>query len=340
MSDLAIAGLSSLTAQDEEQLVTMTVDTQLFGIPILRVQDIVEPQQITPVPLASSAIAGVLNLRGRIVTVIDLRVCLGAEPRDLGDHPMSVTVEHKGDMYTFLVDSIGDVRSLPRRDLDKPPQTLDAKMRRLCSGVFRLQDDLLAVLDVEKVLDPSTIEEAPKRRPLRRTKAKAVAAGGTKKAAKKSADNDDSKPPPAKGGAIKGGSPKNPAASLAKVSDDSLYNRFGGELAVDAAVDMFLDKAADDERLTPFVDDFDRGTLAASMKAFLAQEMGGPKAYKGPGLDKVSKYLVRDNEFDDGHYISFAGHLADCLNQMGLPTELIDEVMTVVENVRDKVMGR
>ena len=73
MSNLVVAGSTELTMIDEEQLVTMMVDGQLFGIPILKVQDIVEPSQITPVPCAPSAIAGVLNLRGRIVTVIDLR---------------------------------------------------------------------------------------------------------------------------------------------------------------------------------------------------------------------------------------------------------------------------
>ena len=78
MSDLALAESKDLTTLDEEQLVTMTVDNQLFGIPILKVQAIVEPDQITPVPQAPGAIAGVLNLRGRIVTVIDLRECLGA----------------------------------------------------------------------------------------------------------------------------------------------------------------------------------------------------------------------------------------------------------------------
>ncbi len=165
MSDLAhIESDEHHTTVDVEQLVTMMVDGQLFGIPILKVQDIVEPQQITPVPLAPSAIAGVLNLRGRIVTVIDLRECLGAEPIER-ERMMSVTVEHKGDLYTLLVDSIGDVRSLPRKSFDKPPNTLASRMRRLCAGIFRLENDLLAVLDVDRILGEETIESTPKRRP-------------------------------------------------------------------------------------------------------------------------------------------------------------------------------
>lgn len=168
MSNLVVAESTELTMIDEEQLVTMMVDDQLFGIPILKVQDIVEPSQITPVPCAPSAIAGVLNLRGRIVTVIDLRELLGAK-EDEARRQMSVTIEHKGDLYTLLVDSIGDVRSLPKRDFDKPPATLDENMRRLCSGVFRLEDNLLVVLDVSRILDEETIMKTPRRTRRRRT---------------------------------------------------------------------------------------------------------------------------------------------------------------------------
>ena len=103
-TEVAIADPQSVLVGDEEQLVTMTIDGQLYGILILNVQDIVEPEQITPVPRSPSAIAGVLNLRGRIVTVLDLRKCLG----DLSDEgpstQMGVTVEHKHDLYTLLVD--------------------------------------------------------------------------------------------------------------------------------------------------------------------------------------------------------------------------------------------
>ncbi|WP_421881693.1 chemotaxis protein CheW [Pacificispira sp.] len=341
MSDLAIAGISSLTAGDEEQLVTMTVDNQLFGIPILRVQDIVEPVQITPIPLASSAVAGVLNLRGRIVTVIDLRVCLGAEPKDLDDRPMSVTVEHKGDLYTILVDSIGDVRSLPRRDLDKPPQTLDQRMRKLCSGVFRLQDDLLAVLDVERVLDPTTIAEAPKRRPLKRHKtAKKTGPGAApRKADKKPASNDDAEPGQGKKSKA-AAAPKAEAAKKPAAGQPSLFEKLGGELGIDAVVDMLIAKLEADSRLSPFLQGADSATQAKHAKAYLTQTFGGPSNYKGPDLSKLHRHLVQEMEMDDGHLIAVAGYLADCLNQMGVPAELIDDVMAAIEEIRDGVMGR
>lgn len=171
VSDIALAEAHDLTTGDEQQLVTMTVDNQMFGIPILKVQDIVEPDQITPVPLAPGAIAGVLNLRGRIVTVIDLRACLGAPQLEDDDKQMSVTVEYKGDLYTLLVDSIGDVRSMPRKSFDKPPATLDASLRQVCAGIYRLEEDLLVVLDVERTLAEETINKTP-RRTWRRKKAK------------------------------------------------------------------------------------------------------------------------------------------------------------------------
>ena len=109
MSELAVVEHHDQSFADNEKLVTMKIDNQLFGVPILQVQDIVEPRLITPVPLAPSTIAGVMNLRGRIVTVINLRQCLGLPDKPEHDRWMGITVEYKGDLYTLLVDEIGDV---------------------------------------------------------------------------------------------------------------------------------------------------------------------------------------------------------------------------------------
>lgn len=153
---------TDVAVSDEMQLVTMEVDAQQFGIPILKVQDIVEPERITPVPLAPGSIAGVLNLRGRIVTVIDMRRVLDAKG-DFADGQslMSVTVDHNGDLYTLLVDSIGDVRSFATKTYEKPPATLDENLRRVCSGVLRLEGTLLVVLDVDKILSEETLARTP-----------------------------------------------------------------------------------------------------------------------------------------------------------------------------------
>ena len=162
MATVATLTDTTIVGDNEEQLVTMIVDNQLFGVPILQVQDIVEASRITPVPLAPSAIAGVLNLRGRIVTVIDLRKILGNNEEVPWESQMGVTVEHKGDLYTLLVDAIGDVRTLPKRDFDTAPSTMEHKVRQLCSGIFRLRGNLLVVLDVSRILDPAAIESTAK----------------------------------------------------------------------------------------------------------------------------------------------------------------------------------
>lgn len=161
MASVATLSDTTIVGENEEQLVTMIVDNQLFGIPILQVQDIVEASKITPVPLAPSAIAGVLNLRGRIVTVIDLRKLLGNTEEVPWDSQMGVTVEYKGDLYTLLVDTIGDVRTLPKRDFDSAPSTMEDKVRQICAGIFRLRGNLLVVLDVSRILLPEAIEATP-----------------------------------------------------------------------------------------------------------------------------------------------------------------------------------
>lgn len=132
-----------------EQLVTLLVDNQVFGIPILEVQDIVEPKNITHVPRAPEFVSGVLNLRGRIVTVIDLHVCLGK--RDTHQHragQMSVTVEFEGDLYTLLIDDIGDVINIRSNQIGKVPKNLDDALRDVSSGIVQLEYDLIAILSV------------------------------------------------------------------------------------------------------------------------------------------------------------------------------------------------
>jgi purine-binding chemotaxis protein CheW len=161
MATVATIADTTIVGDNEDQLVTMIVDDQLFGIPILQVQDIVEASEITPVPLAPSAIAGVLNLRGRIVTVVDLRKLLDNHEEVPWESQMGVTVEHKGDLYTLLVDAIGDVRTLPRRDFDKAPSTMEDNIRQLCSGIYRLRGNLLVVLDVARILHTDVIEATP-----------------------------------------------------------------------------------------------------------------------------------------------------------------------------------
>lgn len=145
-------------ASDAEQrvYVTMTIENQLFGIPVLTVQDILSPQRITRIPLAPPEVAGSLNLRGRIVTAIDVRLRLGLSPRPQGVTGMSVVVDFGGELYSLMVDAVGEVLSLPAEKFERNPATLDPLWRDFSTGIYRLEGKLLVVLDVARLLDFKT----------------------------------------------------------------------------------------------------------------------------------------------------------------------------------------
>jgi purine-binding chemotaxis protein CheW len=117
------------------------------------VQDILSPERIAPIPLAASAIAGSINLRGRIVTVIDMKERLGMVRPATGGSQLGVTVGHDEDLYTLLVDNVGDVVSLPADRREDTIRNMDPAWRDVVSATYRLEDGLLIVLDVEGLLD-------------------------------------------------------------------------------------------------------------------------------------------------------------------------------------------
>jgi len=145
------AGAQALAA--EQEYVTVTVANQTFGIVVTDVQDVLSPQRIVRIPLAPAAVAGSLNLRGRIVTAIDLRVCLGmprcAEP----SRSMSVVVERGNELYSLLVDGVGEVLRLNTGAIERLPSGLSGPWRELSDGVFRRDGQLLLSLSVRRLLD-------------------------------------------------------------------------------------------------------------------------------------------------------------------------------------------
>lgn len=132
--------------------VTMTVRDQLCGIAVLSVRDIIVTRAMTRIPLAPPEIAGSLNLRGRIVTAVDLRRRLGLLARDAGQPSMSVVVERGGELYSLVVDQVREVIELDGQRLEPNPPTLGAAWREFSRGIHRLQSDLLVVLDIERLL--------------------------------------------------------------------------------------------------------------------------------------------------------------------------------------------
>jgi purine-binding chemotaxis protein CheW len=135
------------------EYVTVMIGEQLFGLPISRVQDVFMPDRLTHVPLASAEIAGVLNLRGRIVTGIDMRRRLGLPARTEPHPPMAVGIECNGESYGLLIDSVGEVLKLADDTRETNPVNLDERLAQVSAGVHRLEGQLLVILDVDRVLD-------------------------------------------------------------------------------------------------------------------------------------------------------------------------------------------
>src|SRR3954463_658914 len=137
------------------EYVTAMIGGQLFGLPISRVQDVFMPERLTRVPLSPPEIAGVLNLRGRIVTVVDMRRRLGLPPRTDDKPAMAVGIELRGESYGLLIDTVGEVLKLDETTLESNPVNLDARLARVSGGVHRLDGQLMVILDVENVLNTS-----------------------------------------------------------------------------------------------------------------------------------------------------------------------------------------
>lgn len=148
-----IAGKDSdvFARENTKEFLTVYIGKQIFGIPVLQVQDVLSKQSVTKVPLAPKEVAGSLNLRGRIVTAIDVRINLGVDPEKEGQS-MSIVVEHKDELYSLIVDRVGDVLPLSDDIFEKSPATLDSKWKDVSAGVYRLDKELMVVLDVSRLL--------------------------------------------------------------------------------------------------------------------------------------------------------------------------------------------
>jgi purine-binding chemotaxis protein CheW len=152
MSDVLDRPDTSVSGDDQQVLVTLTVANQLCGVPVLAVRDVLGEQAITRIPLAPPEIAGSLNLRGRIVTAIDLRRRLNLPAGPAGKARMSVVAEQSGELYALLVDQVSEVMSLNASTFERNPPTLEPNWAAFSTGIFRLDGRLLVVLDVAKLL--------------------------------------------------------------------------------------------------------------------------------------------------------------------------------------------
>jgi len=135
------------------EYITVMIGEQLFGISVPMVQDVFMPESVTPVPMAMPEVAGVLNMRGRIVTAIDMRRRLDLPPRGDGKNGLAVGVEYRGESYGLVIDSVGEVLRVSDTTLERNPSNLDPRWRSISMGVQQLKDKLMVLIDVEKVLD-------------------------------------------------------------------------------------------------------------------------------------------------------------------------------------------
>jgi len=135
------------------EYVTVVIGGQLFGLPIARVQDVFKPERLTRVPLAPPEVGGLINLRGRVVTAIDMRCQLGLPP-NANDHPvMAVGIEFRSESFGLLIDSVGEVLKLSDDSREPNPVNLDQRLARMAACVHRLDGQLLVVLDVDRVFE-------------------------------------------------------------------------------------------------------------------------------------------------------------------------------------------
>ena len=141
----------------EQQLCTFFVDGLFLGVEVQKVQEVIRYQEMTRVPLAPNVIGGLINLRGQIITAVDLRQRLDLRPRKEGEFPMNVVVQTDDGAMSLLVDDIGDVVEVDEESFECAPDTLTGVTRDLIRGVYKLEKQLLLLLDTEKAVSSAAM---------------------------------------------------------------------------------------------------------------------------------------------------------------------------------------
>ncbi len=141
------------------QVCTFYVNSQMYGVEVESVQEVIRYQHMTEVPLAPDSVVGLINLRGQIVTAIDLRRRLDLPDRPEGQLPMNVVVRSDDGAISFLVDQIGDVQEIAPANMEPLPETLQGVSRSMLSGAYKMKDRLLLILDTERAMNVTTIAD-------------------------------------------------------------------------------------------------------------------------------------------------------------------------------------
>jgi purine-binding chemotaxis protein CheW len=149
-----------MTMSNSDQLVTVFIEGQLLGFPINRVRDVFALQNLTVVPSASNAVAGLVNLRGRVVTMLSLRVMLGFEQKPVLDGDMAIGIECKDDAVGLIVDQVGEVIDVDATAREDNPANIDSRWAPFCLGIHKLESSLLIELDLNRLLERSVKQAA------------------------------------------------------------------------------------------------------------------------------------------------------------------------------------
>jgi purine-binding chemotaxis protein CheW len=144
----------AMKKQDDEliQLVTFSIGEEEFGVDILKVQEIIRTMEITKVPRAPEFVEGVINLRGKVIPIVDLRKRFGLETRDHDKHTRIIVIEINQMIVGFVVDSVSEVLRIPANTVEPPPPVVSGLESDYISGVGKLQDRLLILLDLNRLL--------------------------------------------------------------------------------------------------------------------------------------------------------------------------------------------
>ena len=143
---------SSMQAGERQSFVTMRVNGQLFGASVMTVQDVVREQKIARIPLAPHVVEGSLNLRGRIVTVINMYKRLGLPTSAMPKKQMHVVIEYRDELFSLMVDAVGDVLTLSVNQIDKVPVNIQSSWREMAAGICRLDGELLVLFDIAELM--------------------------------------------------------------------------------------------------------------------------------------------------------------------------------------------
>jgi purine-binding chemotaxis protein CheW len=141
------------TTVPDPRYCTFRLGELFVGIPVMRVQEVIRDQERTRVPLVNAAVHGLINLRGGIVTVIDLHHLFGLGARVVDSDPIHIVVRTDDGVVSLLADQVGDVIEVDAAEHEALPPTLAGRTRELCRGVYKVADQLMLVLDLDAVLD-------------------------------------------------------------------------------------------------------------------------------------------------------------------------------------------